>query len=441
MSLASCSTIVPPCCTYLDKFVRLVANPGTTDTIELRAKHKDGSWRYAEVVGTSHLHNPEVNGVVINFHDITERRETEEALKRKWSFYQLLAEQSPDSLVVVDVNGRVIYQSPSTEVGFGFESGEVEGQISFDFLHSDDLPRVMEAFADVLQRPGDTASIECRSKHPDGTWHYAQVAGMNCLDNPAVKGIIVTVRDITERKKTEEMLAYYAAELRRSNEDLEQFAYVASHDLQEPLRMVQSYVQLLAKRYKGKLDSDADDFIHYAVDGAARMRGLIDGLLEYSRVSTRGEEFEPVECETVLDRVLVSLQMVVEDSGVVVSHDPLPMVVGDELQLERLFQNLIGNAVKFRGEEPPLVHISAEKTGGEWVFSVQDNGIGIEPEYAEQVFSIFQRLQRDERYPGTGIGLAVCKKIVERHGGRIWVESDVGRGATFCFTLPIAEDN
>lgn len=205
--------------------------------------------------------------------------------------------------------------------------------------------------------------------------------------------------------------------------------------------MVQSYVQLLAKRYKGKLDSDADDFIHYAVDGAARMRGLIDGLLEYSRVSTRGEEFESVECETVLDRVLVSLQMVVEDSGVVVSHDPLPMLVGDELQLERLFQNLIGNAVKFRGEEPPLVHISAEKTGREWVFSVRDNGIGIEPEYAEQVFSIFQRLQRDERYPGTGIGLAVCKKIVERHGGRIWVESDVGCGATFYFTIPIAEDN
>ena len=423
----------------LDKFVRLVANPGSTDKLELRAKHKDGSWRYAEVVGTSHLHNPEVNGVVINFQDITVRRQTEEVLKKKWDFFQLLAEQSPDSLVVVDVDGRIIYQSPSTGL-FGFESDEIEGTVSFDFVHPDDLPRVLESFAEVVQRPGTTGSLECRTKHPDGTWHYAQAVAMNCLDNPAVEGIIVTARDITERKKTEEMLARYAAELTRSNEDLEQFAYVASHDLQEPLRMVGSYVQLLQKRYEGQLDSDADDFIHYAVDGVTRMQALINGLLAYSRVTTRGKEFEPVDCKAVLDRVLANLQMAVEDSGAVVTYDPLPKVMADELQLSQVFQNLIGNALKFRGEGAPRVHVSAERQANEWVFSVRDNGIGFEQQYAERVFAIFKRLHRDEQYPGTGIGLSLCKKIVERHGGCIWVESEVGHGTTFHFTVPAAGD-
>jgi PAS domain S-box-containing protein len=427
---------IPP---TLDKFVKLVANPGSTDKLELRARHKDGSWRYAEVVGTSHIHNPEVNGVVINFQDITVRRQTEEVLKRKWDFYQLLAEQSPDSLVVVNVDGCIIYQSPST-VGLGYKPGDVEGTISFDLVHPDDLPGVMETFGDVVQRPGGTGSIDCRAKHPDGTWHYAQVAGMNCLDNPAVEGVIVTIRDITERKKTEEMLAHYAAELSRSNEDLEQFAYVASHDLQEPLRMVGSYVQLLEKRYKEQLDSDADDFIHYAVDGVTRMQALINGLLAYSRVTTRGKEFEPVECEAVLDRVLVNLQMAVEDSGGRVTHDPLPKIMADELQLSQVFQNLIGNAIKFRDEKAPQVHVSAEKQGNEWMFSVRDNGIGFEQEYADRVFAIFKRLHRDEQYPGTGIGLSLCKKIVERHGGRIWVESEVGHGTTFYFTVPVVED-
>jgi signal transduction histidine kinase len=236
-------------------------------------------------------------------------------------------------------------------------------------------------------------------------------------------------KELIQRRRAEEELA-------RSNKELGQFAYVASHDLQEPLRMVTSYVQLLARRYRGKLDGDADEFIAFAVNGATRMQQLINDLLTYSRVGTRGKEFEPTDCEIILQQSLKNLQIAVEEKQAIVSHDPLPTLMADHVQLGQLFQNLIGNALKFQGAEPPHVHVSANRNGNGWVFSVRDNGIGIALEYAERIFVIFQRLHSLEKYPGTGIGLAVCKKIVERHGGRIWVESDPGKGATFYFTLP-----
>jgi len=248
-----------------------------------------------------------------------------------------------------------------------------------------------------------------------------------------------TVRDITLEKRTEEESRQLLAELDRSNKELEQFAYVASHDLQEPLRMVSSYTQLLARRYKGRLDADADDFIAYAVDGAYRMQRLINDLLAYSRVGTRGKEFEPTDCSVFFDQALANLKVTIEESGAVVDRGPLPTVMADKLQIGQLLQNLIGNAIKYHGDEPPRVHVSAEQKGNEWVFSVRDNGIGIDPQFAERIFVIFQRLHNREEYPGTGIGLAICKKIVERHGGRIWVESQVGSGATFYFTIPIGK--
>lgn len=225
-------------------------------------------------------------------------------------------------------------------------------------------------------------------------------------------------------------------ELARSNAELQQFAYIASHDLQEPLRMVTSYLQLLERRYKGQLDADADDFIQFAVDGALRMRTLINDLLTYSRIGTRGHAFELTSCTAAVEQAIANLQLAIDENGAVVTYSDLPQLQADPTQLIQLFQNLISNAIKFRGEAPVRIAIAVSQTEDAWLFSVQDNGIGLDPQYADQIFVIFQRLNNRTHYPGTGIGLAVCKKIVERHGGRIWVEADLGQGSTFYFTIP-----
>lgn len=248
-------------------------------------------------------------------------------------------------------------------------------------------------------------------------------------------GIADAVAQGVERKRAEDALRDRAQELARSNAELEQFAYVASHDLQEPLRMVASYTQLLGRRYKGKLDSDADDFIGFAVEGVGRMQRLIQDLLAYSRVGTRVAEFSRVECDTALENAKKALKAAIDESGAVIEHDDLPAVFGDELQLTQVFQNLLGNAIKFRGTQPPNIHVGATVEGRDVRISVRDNGIGIGPAYWERIFVIFQRLHAREDYPGTGIGLAICRKIVERHGGRIWVESEEGKGSTVHFTL------
>jgi light-regulated signal transduction histidine kinase (bacteriophytochrome) len=267
------------------------------------------------------------------------------------------------------------------------------------------------------------------------------------------QGVFAAARDITERKRAEEELAQHrdhledlvrqrtaeveaaAEDLARSNRDLEQFAYVASHDLQEPLRIVAGYLQLLERRYKGKLDADADEFISFAVDGAARMQHLINDLLAYSRLGTHSKPFGPVDTEAVLRRALANLRTSIQEAGAQVTHDPLPSVVGDATQLTQLFQNLLSNAIKFRGKDAPKIHVSACPDGGHWLFAVQDNGIGIDPQYKDRIFAVFQRLHTREKYPGTGIGLAICNRIVERHGGRIWVDSQPGHGSTFHFTI------
>jgi len=254
---------------------------------------------------------------------------------------------------------------------------------------------------------------------------------------PIVEAGYVNVygRDVTERRRAEEALKRVADDLARSNRDLEQFAYIASHDLQEPLRTVAGYLQLLDRRYKDRLDADANDFINFAVDGAARMQTLINDLLAYSRVGTKGHAAAPVNCEEILARALANLRSAVEETGARITHDPLPTVSGDAPQLVQLFQNLIGNGIKFRGKAPPEIHVSAAPDDGHWKFSIADNGIGIEPRYADRIFVIFQRLHTRDKYPGTGIGLAICKRIVERHGGKIWFQPRPEGGATFYFTI------
>jgi hypothetical protein len=251
----------------------------------------------------------------------------------------------------------------------------------------------------------------------------------------AVTGLLLAT-SLLERERAEESLARRAEELARSNGELEQFAYVASHDLKEPLRMVTSYLQLLEKRYRSRLDSDAKDFIDFAVDGGTRMASLIDGLLAYSRVGTHGATLQPTACESVLDGAIANLDAAIRDSAAELTHDRLPTVVADATQLQQVFQNLIANAIKFRNKRPPKVHVSAKRGKREWLISVTDNGIGIDPQYSDRIFVVFQRLQGRHEYAGTGIGLAICKKIIERHGGRIWFDSTPGNGSTFHFTLP-----
>jgi signal transduction histidine kinase len=246
-----------------------------------------------------------------------------------------------------------------------------------------------------------------------------------------------SVRSAMREKKLREDHRQSLEDLARSNRDLEQFAYVASHDMQEPLRMVATYTQLLAERYQGKLDSDADKYIHYAIDGALRMQKLVQDLLAFSRMGRQGLALQSTDCDAVLQAALENLEAAIQESGAVVEHAQLPVVMADSSQLVQVFQNLIGNAIKFRGTQPPLIRVSAEARGKEWIFSVADNGIGIAAEHAENVFVIFRRLHTRAEYPGSGIGLSICKKIIEQHGGRIWVESAPGCGSTFKFTLPV----
>jgi signal transduction histidine kinase len=242
--------------------------------------------------------------------------------------------------------------------------------------------------------------------------------------------------DITERKQAEDALNQTLADLTRSNADLEKFAYVASHDLQEPLRNVAGCLQLLEQKYKNNLDAQADQYIGYAIEGAVRMKALVQDLLAYSRIGTRGRPVEQVDCQQILSRTIANLRPAIADAGAVIAHDPLPTVLADDTQLLQVFQNLIQNAIKFRQDEPPQVHVSAVKNDDEWVFSVRDNGIGIESRYFDRIFEIFQRLNKRERYDGTGMGLAIVKKVVESHRGRLWVESEPEKGTTFYFTIP-----
>jgi signal transduction histidine kinase len=280
---------------------------------------------------------------------------------------------------------------------------------------------------------GDVTAVECIKR---GITDYVLKDGLARLPQ-AIRRALEEKEEHTRRRKAEEDLARKAEELARSNGDLEQFAYVASHDLQEPLRMVAAYTQLLAERYRGKLDADADKFIGYACEGAQRMQVLIQDLLAFSRVGRKEDALASVDCNAVMRDVVQILGASIEQNGGTVTCGALPEVWADNTQMVQLFQNLVGNAIKFRGDEPPNVCVQAEKHGREWVFSVSDNGIGIAPEDVDRIFAVFQRLHARTEYPGNGIGLAICKKIVERYGGRIWVESQPGSGSTFKFTLPL----
>ncbi len=379
--------------------------------------------------------NDEVIGVFAAARDITERQKAEKELKLASRYNRSLIEASLDPLVTIGPDGKITDVNNSTEAVTGHSRDELIGT---DFLDYFTEPgKAKESYQRVFQE-GLVRDYPLEIKHEDGrTIPVLYNASVYKNEVGEVIGVFAAARDITERKMAEEMLKLKLEELARSNAELEQFAYVSSHDLQEPLRMISSYLQLLQRRYQGNLDDKADKYIYYAVDGAARMQVLINDLLEFSRVTTKAREPEPTDSESVLNQVLSNLELFIKENKATMSHGSLPEIIADNTQLAQVFQNLIINGIKFHSEEAPIIHISAEKKESEWIFSVQDNGIGIDSQYSEKIFEVFKRLHKKEEYPGTGIGLAICKKIIERHSGRVWVESKVGKGSTFYFTLPI----
>lgn len=361
-----------------------------------------------------------------------------ESLSRQ---HKLILEAADEGIMGMDVRGEHTFVNHNAAVMLGYDCDELIGRRSHPIWHHtrpDGSPYV-EAECNIYAtlRDGVVRRIDDEVFwKKDGTSFPVEYATTPVYEDGRIAGTVVTFRDITSRKVAEEHLKEALTELERSNKELEEFAYIASHDLQEPLRMVSSFLQLIESKHKGKLDEKTDQYIAFAVDGAMRMQNLIVDLLTYSRLF-RMAEFSPVDLKQVLKEAMSNLTAVIRESNATVTNDDLPTVSGDKLRLVQLFQNLISNAIKFRKPDtPPLVHVSAKKEGREWVFSVRDNGIGIGPEYFHRIFQIFQRLHTREEYPGTGIGLTLCKKIVEGHNGRIWVESIPGEGSTFYFALP-----
>lgn len=339
-----------------------------------------------------------------------------------------------DLLCTIDSSGRLQDLNPAWEQTLGYTVDELRGQMLVNLIYPEDLSGATTALRRVANQK--TGRLECRCLHKDG--NYSWLAWAFVL-SPHDQLLYAAARDVTERRSSEEKLQRQTDELERSNRDLEQFAYIASHDLQEPLRIVTNNIQLLARRYQGKLDKDADEFIGFALEASSRMRSLIGDLLAYSRVGARSKEFAPVTLEKIFARVMEYLSPIVESTHAIVTHDPLPPVLGDNVQMIQLFQNVIENAIKFHGAEMPRIHVGVRQLGERWLFFVQDNGIGIDPQYAQRVFVLFQRLHNEQQYPGRGVGLAISRKIIERHGGSIWVDSELAKGTTLYFTLLPAE--
>jgi PAS domain S-box-containing protein len=373
------------------------------------------------------------------YDDITVQRDTEARLKESEARFRQTFELAASGICHV-VDGRFVRVNRSLCEILGYRERELLGRHVKEVSHPEDRDVTDADLARIRAGELDQARFEKRYLRRDGSVVWCDLAIAQVRD---VFGMplyeIAVFDDITERKKSEAALQAAHEELKRSNAELEQFAYVASHDLQEPLRMVASYTQLLGRRYEARLDQDAREFMSYIVDGATRMKQLIEDLLAYSRVGTKGQEFKPVALEAPLRRALFNLRAGIEEAGAAVTYDPLPTVLGDEVQLGQLLQNLVGNALKFRSGSVPRIHLGVTNSPQEWTIEVRDNGIGIEPQYFERIFMVFQRLHNKGEYPGTGIGLAICKKVVERHGGRIWVESrpaqGPNQGSSFHFTL------
>jgi PAS domain S-box-containing protein len=379
----------------------------------------------------------QIYGVLGIYTDITIQKTMEIKLRESEERFRTAFEHAAVGIVHVGPDRRFMRINPRMCEILGYSEEELLARTFDEITYPDDLSACRENVTRMLNDQQDTFTTEKRYVRKDGSLVWTQITA-SLVRGPQrePKYFVTIVEDISERKQALALLEERTRDLARSNADLEQFAYLTSHDLQEPLRMVSSFTQLLDRRYRGQLDKRADDYIHYITEGAQRMQRLINDLLAYSRVGSRGRPFAALDFENVLSQVVDNLQIAIEEAGVSLTNEPLPRIYGDEIQLIQLMQNLIGNAIKFRSANPPTIHISANRKSKEWIIAVRDNGIGIESQYFERIFILFQRLHLREEYPGTGIGLAICKRIIERHNGRIWVESTPEQGSTFYFSLP-----
>jgi PAS domain S-box-containing protein len=412
----------------LDRAVKNALKTGEPYNLLLELIRVDGEHRWVDAHGEV-IKNAE--GQVIGFRgtvqDINERKKVEEALKHSEIKLRDTLESITDGFFSLDKDWVFTYINQQAAANVGFKSEYLIGKRIWDVF-----PKIVGTKHESTYR----IVMEKKEFQSFDTIDVITKKFYNIRVYPSVEGISVYWQDITERKKAEEKMKITLDELKRSNIELERFAYVSSHDLQEPLRMVTLYSQLLERRYKDSLDSDADDFIEYIIDNAKRMKQLIDDLLEYSRVTSQAKEFENVDLEKILDIVLTNLSVFITENNAKVIYEPLPTVYADKNQMLQVFQNLITNAIKFRGDKSPEINISAQRGQTEWIFSVSDNGIGIKPEHQKQIFDVFKRLHTRDEYPGTGIGLSIVQKIITHHDGRIWVESEPGKGSTFYFTIP-----
>jgi PAS domain S-box-containing protein len=428
---------------YYELGLQKIANrkKGIRESYEIKYNRKNGDELWCLISATpmydytgKHIGNMTMQT------DITESKKANDILQESESRFHSVLDNSQDVIYRINVQTGVYeYVSPSTENIFGYSPDELMALATTDPLttiHPDDRIKFQNGITELEKND----KVEMEYRHQTKNGEYCWISNnLGLIRDSTGKPLYRdgNMRDITNRKRLEEQMKITMDELKRSNAELERFAYVSSHDLQEPLRMVTLYSQLLERRYKDNLDSDANDFIEYIVEGSNRMRQLIDDLLEYSRLTSQTTEFESVSLETVLDNVLRNLSISIVEYNATISPDPLPTVFANKNQMQQVFQNLITNSIKFHGPKSPEINISAQKGQTYWTFSISDNGIGIKPEHQKQIFDVFKRLHTRDEYPGTGIGLSIVQKIINHHNGQIWVESEPGKGSTFYFTIPI----
>lgn len=416
---------------------RIAESGGETHDFELRFRARDGRWVWLLFSAQA---APDEAALYCVAKDITERKRAEAALREAEERFRSAFDNAPIGIALTGTDGRFIQANRALAQIVDRSVDELAGMEVREVTHPEDSAADTEAMRSMVAGETKTFRRAKRYLRPDGTPTWVDLSVVlvrDADDQPAY--FISQMLDINVRREAEAELERRNAELQRSNSELEQFAYVASHDLSEPLRMVSGFVQLLQTRYEGRLDADADEFIGFTVDGVNRMQELINDLLAYSRVGRSEREDTPVDCNVVLETTYRALASMIDSTGADIEAEPLPIVHGERRELVQLMQNLLSNALKFGDPEMPRVHIGARRDGAFWHLHVADNGIGIEPHHADRIFKMFQRLHGHDEYPGTGIGLAICKKIVDRGGGRIWVEPNADGGSAFHFTLPAEE--